>query len=106
MPEEMEEECTNEEKDTGLIASGRDKLGSYIEDNQTESLETFEDYLGLETDTHSNSSQLSGRKRKHDEVDISSNSNSPLDNSFRVSEGEEEEEESNEEDELADLLDM
>ena len=59
------------------------------------------------TDTHSNSSQLSGRKRKHDEVDISSNSNSPLDNSFRVSEGEEEEEEeSNEEDELADLLDM
>ena len=91
-----------------MRASGRDKLGSYIEDNQTESLETFEDYLGLETDTHSNSSQLSGRKRKHDEVDISSNSNSPLDNSFRVSKGEEEEdeEESNEKDELADLLDM
>ena len=70
-----------------MRASGRDKLGSYIEDNQTESLETFEDYLGLETDTHSNSSQLSGRKRK---LDISSNSNSPQDNSFRVSEGEEE----------------
>ena len=102
------EGMNEEEKDTGLRASGRDKLGSYIEDNQTESLETFEDYLGLETDTHSNSSQLSGRKRKHDEVDISSNSNSPLDNSFRVSEGEEEEEEeeSNGEDELADLLDM
>ena len=65
--EEEEVEGTNgEEKDTGLRASGRDKLGSYIEDNQTESLETFEDYLGLETDTHSNSSQLSGRKRKHD----------------------------------------
>ena len=66
MPEEMKE-CTNdheEEKDTGLRASGGDKLGSYIEDNQTESLETFEDYLGLETDTHSNSSQLSGGKEK------------------------------------------
>ena len=83
-----------------MRASGRDKLGSYIEDNQTESLETFEDYLGLETDTHSNSSQLLGRKRK---LDISSNSNSPQDNSFRVSEGEEEE---SIEDELADLLDM
>ena len=57
-------------------------------------------------DTHSNSSQLSGRKRKRDmkSVNITSNSSSPLDmyNSFRVSE----EEESNEEDEQADLLDM
>ena len=53
MPEEMEEECTNEEKDTGLIASGRDKLGSYIEDNQTEILETFGDYISWSWDRHS-----------------------------------------------------
>ena len=71
--EEEVEGMNEEEKNIGLRASGRDKLGiySYIEDNQTESLETFEDYLGLETDTHSNSSQLSGRKRKHNEVNIS-----------------------------------
>ena len=48
MLEEMEEERTNEEqKDTGLRASGRDKLGSFFEDNQTEILETFEDCMDI-----------------------------------------------------------
>ena len=32
----------------GLRASGRDKLGSYIEDNQTDLKTLFQDYLGLE----------------------------------------------------------
>ena len=98
---EEEEEDDDDEEESGEEEddlSNVDRLGSYIgKDNQNESMDTFEDYLGLAT---SDTFQLS-RKRKHDEVDISSsNSNSPEDHSqsVRVSEDEEED------DELADLL--
>ena len=64
-------------------------------------MESFEDYLGLETD----SLIPQGRKRKCDEVDISSNSTSPEDNSQSLRPSEDEEE-SNGEDELTKLLGM
>ena len=64
-------------------------------------MESFEDYLGLETD----SLIPQGRKRKHDEVDISSNSNSPEDNSQSLRPSLDKEE-SNWEDELAEPLGM
>ena len=99
--EKMEAEINRElsieeEDDDESEEEEEDRLGSCIgNDNQTESMDTSEQYLGLET----NSLEL-GRKRKYDEVEISSsNSNSPEDHSqsVRVSEDEED-------DELADLL--
>ena len=106
--EDEEEENDNsdyqemEEDDNTTRTSGRERLGSYIKrDSQEQSMESFEDYLGLEAD----SLIPQGRKRKHDEVDISSNSNSPEYNSQSLRPSEDKEE-SNGENELAELLGM